>query len=170
MSTCNLCNHVIVPAYGPLSATILLVGESPNFSDLQYGRPFMGQAGEVLQHELARAGISFNTCRATNLWQHAPTKDKTLKEAEYELHFGKLMEELKRVKAAFFMGSELSPLFFGKSVSLINGCKVTSPLLPKNIQVAVASYNPAICLQRDGVIGDFRFAVGYFAELVKEMK
>lgn len=164
--TCSICNNYqLVPPFGPVGK-ILLVGEFPGYEEIQQGIPWVGSASDVLRHELAKVGINMDNCRRTNLWQHAVPKDKKERLMEFDWHFNQLMEEIRQAKYVLMMGSELAPLFFKAKVSSISGTEQTSALVPKGIRM-VAAVNPAICLIKGGVVGDFRFAVQKFAQIVK---
>jgi uracil-DNA glycosylase family 4 len=71
MATCPICQQRIVPASGPISSDVLLVGEFPGFEELQRGVPFVGEAGKILEYELFLVGLNLRGFRLTNLWQHA---------------------------------------------------------------------------------------------------
>lgn len=57
-----------VPGFGPLPppSNILLVGEAPGQQELQYGKPFIGRSGQLLDRLLYSAGISRAELRITN--------------------------------------------------------------------------------------------------------
>ena len=167
---CKICGQPLVNIGGWKSSTVLLVGEFPGWEELRSGVPWIGNAGRVLAKELGRAGVQFERCKHTNLWRHAVPDDKATKEMEFDYHYTLLSEELKKVKAVFLMGSDLAELFFDKKVTTINGCVMTSERLPSNIEVAIASINPAVCLQREAVLGDFRFACQQFAKATKKIR
>lgn len=58
---------LIVPAYGPQPADILIVGERPGYHESRTGIPFVGPSGVELERYLARGGISLESCRRTNV-------------------------------------------------------------------------------------------------------
>jgi len=170
MSNCEICGQPLVNIGGWRSSPILLVGEFPGWEELKYLVPWIGNAGKVLANELGRAGVQFERCKTTNLWRHAVPEDKPTKEREFDYHYKLLIEELKKAKAVFLMGSDLAELFFKKKVTYINGCVMHSERLPSNIEVAIVSLNPAVCLQRDSVAGDFRYACQRFAQATKGIR
>jgi uracil-DNA glycosylase family 4 len=47
-----------VPGEGPANAEILLIGEGPGFNEDKQGRPFVGQAGGLLEELLASIGLT----------------------------------------------------------------------------------------------------------------
>lgn len=161
------CGKLLIPVRG--KGSILLIGEFPGSEEIMQNIPWVGKAGTVLRTELARVGISLDACRSTNLWLHEMPDKKEDKMKELDFHFNRLLAEIKTAKYILMMGSELSPLFFGRAVSFVNGTRQTSAFIPKTT-IAVAAYNPAICLQENGVVGDFRFACETFSDYVKGRK
>ena len=178
MSNAELCpncgTRLIAPRGKP--SEILIAGEFPGYMEINMGVPWVGEAGDVLEKELNRVGLSLNACRSTNLWLHKIPDDAPSKKAEFDFHFKRLLEEIGQAKYVLLCGSELGPLMFGHKISTINGLvykkldkSATIDWLKKG-QVAVASYNPAVCLNTEGVVGDFRFAIERFGEIVKKGK
>lgn len=172
METCPHCGRDLVLPYGRPKSPVLLVGEFPGVTELRRRQPWVGDAGTVLRTELMMQGVQMEACRMTNLWLHEKPKGgkKDIVELNkrcFDWCFGMLLEQIVTARAIFMMGSELAPLFVGLPVSKINGARVTSQYVSPET-VIVASYNPAICLNPNGVVGDFRFAVGQFASYAKQ--
>jgi uracil-DNA glycosylase len=62
VSDCIRCNlHYsrknAVPGEGPSTATILFIGEGPGFHENEQGRPFVGQAGKLLEDLLGKIDL-----------------------------------------------------------------------------------------------------------------
>lgn len=51
----------IVPAYGPLDAPLLVVGERPGKNEVLEGRPFVGETGRFVRNALRHAGLNPET-------------------------------------------------------------------------------------------------------------
>jgi len=159
---CPLCGNWLVEPVGPPSAPLLLLGEYPGWREAKEGRAWIGEAGQVLRAELARVGIQFDRCRATNLWLHNPSKEP----GEYEYHMQNALNECKGRKAILLMGSDVSWAFLDRAVSDVSGLLVTSPLLTHDVKIVI-SKNPALLLRQGAVVGDVRHAFGVFGEVVK---
>ena len=69
-----------VPPEGPLTAKIALVGEAPGEDEVLNipPRPFVGQAGRILDRMLAEAGINRAACYITNVSLERPTNNRFL--------------------------------------------------------------------------------------------
>lgn len=94
-----------VPAEGNPNSRICLVGEAPGKNELKAMRPFVGDAGRVLDHCLHQAGIIRAQCYVTNFIKeyvdditHYVTKGGLLTSRGREWQLT-LAEELRNVKA-----------------------------------------------------------------------
>ena len=69
---CDLHCHATqaVFGHGPTDARIVIVGEQPGDREDIEGKPFVGPAGEVLNHALAEAGIDRSQVYVTNTVKH----------------------------------------------------------------------------------------------------
>lgn len=65
-----------VPAYGPESARIMIVGEAPGATEESTGRPFVGPAGNMLRKFLSSAGIDPESVYYTNICKVRPPGNK----------------------------------------------------------------------------------------------
>ena len=166
---CPICDRQMVATSGPPSE-ILLVGEFPGPEEVIKGVPFVGKAGDVLKDELTKAGISYRTCRVTNLWSHnKPSEKKEYYAEDFDFHFKRLMEEISKAKYVLLMGSELAPIFTGHNVSDVAGLNLIGEVeskipLPKSLKVCVFAHNPAFVFH--GPVGEFRQAIQRFKELI----
>jgi DNA polymerase len=62
VNTCEKCalhfsRKLSVPGEGPANAELMFIGEGPGFYENEQGRPFVGQAGKVLDELLETAGL-----------------------------------------------------------------------------------------------------------------
>ena len=161
---CETCGKLLVDPCGPSRAPVLLLAEFPGYYEVKSGVPWTGPAGDILKKELRRVGIQYEKCRATNLWQHE--KDNVT--CTISGHWQRTIGELQGRLAVLLMGSEVATHFLGRAVSEVTGTFVKSDLLPKSVKVALAMYNPAICLHDK--LGETRLAITRFAEATKKME
>lgn len=61
-----------IPATGPHTARILIVGEAPGAEEERLGSPFVGKSGQELTRMLSEAGISRAECWVTNCCKYRP--------------------------------------------------------------------------------------------------
>ncbi len=161
--TCPVCksDDCVLPV-GPKNSSILIVGDHPGDEEIKEGKCFVGPTGGVLRAELAKVGIDMRAIRITNLWLHAPNKNA----ACLEYGMKKALEESIGKKIILLIGSEPVKQFCGISVEEWNGLEVTSEFLP-NARV-MASVQPATVFH--GGLGEFRFAMQSFSDLLKEIQ
>ncbi len=65
-----------VPAFGPESARIMIVGEAPGATEEAEGRPFVGPAGKKLRQFLGMVGIDPDSVYYTNICKVRPPGNK----------------------------------------------------------------------------------------------
>jgi DNA polymerase len=65
-----------VPGEGPLSATVMLVGQNPGEKEDETGRPFVGRAGRFLTRVLAENGIKREELFITNIVKHVSPENR----------------------------------------------------------------------------------------------
>lgn len=65
-----------VPAVGPKTSKLLIVGEAPGVDEEREGEPFVGKSGQFLERYLNRIGIQRKNIRLTNLCKHRPAGNK----------------------------------------------------------------------------------------------
>lgn len=76
---CNIVNAHIQThclwGVGNLKARVMLVGEAPGFNEDMKGIPFVGQAGKLLDHVLAKLGYKREQFYITNVFKCRPYKN-----------------------------------------------------------------------------------------------
>jgi uracil-DNA glycosylase family 4 len=73
--SCPYFSNKYVPAKGPTSAEIVIIGEAPGEQEERLGEPFVGGAGKVLSMLLNQAGIMRQECYITNVLKCRPPKN-----------------------------------------------------------------------------------------------
>ena len=160
---CDDCGKLLVEPGGPKNADILLLAEFPGYYEIKEGKPWVGPAGDILKNELRRVGIRYEKCRATNLWQHAPSKS-----CDHSGHWQRTLQELAGRRAVLLMGSDVATFFLKERIANVTGTVVQSSKLPQSVETAVAMYNPAIALHDK--LGEVRLAVERFGRAVRGMR
>jgi uracil-DNA glycosylase family 4 len=61
-----------VPGEGPMNAQLLFIGEGPGFFENEQGRPFVGQAGKLLDSLLLAVGLERSKVYITNVVKCRP--------------------------------------------------------------------------------------------------
>jgi uracil-DNA glycosylase len=142
---------------GSLNSRLAIVGEAPGKQEVEEGRPFVGNAGKLLDKLLEEAGIDRSKVYVTNVVKVRPTKvsggrttNRPPRAGEIREGIEVLREELGLVKprALILLGSTPAKALIKKSFTLKSerGTAVDSELgLP-----ALATYHPAYLLRLRG--------------------
>ncbi|MBX5155950.1 MULTISPECIES: UdgX family uracil-DNA binding protein [unclassified Rhizobium] len=103
---CDLYRNAtqIVFGEGPGKAEIVLVGEQPGDREDLTGKPFVGPAGQLLDHCLEEAGLDRQRCYVTNAVKHF----KFTPRGKRRLHAKPNAGEIRR--CAWWLGAELNIL------------------------------------------------------------
>lgn len=173
--TCPYCKRLLVAPGGDPKSAYLLAGEYPGYKEIESGRPFVGDAGDVLRAELDRVDLNFDDFRVTNLWLHASvkvTEPKKGKEPDPQAcnpdwHLEQLVKEFKGKTHVLLMGSDVLAALNGNSVMAYSGLRIKLPEFP-TVHFWVAP-NPAAML-RGQTVGEFRLAMQRFADDIHKKK
>jgi len=87
VESCTLCDlHVTrtrgVPGEGDPDADLMFVGEAPGYHEDQQGRPFVGQAGKLLEQLLAGIGLTREQVFIANVLKSRPPNNRDPKPEE----------------------------------------------------------------------------------------
>jgi uracil-DNA glycosylase family 4 len=143
---------------GSLNSRLAIVGEAPGKHEVEEGRPFVGNAGKLLDELLAEAGIDRSKLYVTNVVKVRPTKEgggstqnRPPRAGEIRKGIGLLMEELDLVKprALALLGSTPAKALIRKSFILKSE---HGTLFDTEFGMpALATYHPAYLLRLRGV-------------------
>lgn len=161
MTTCTKCDlhksckNPCVWGCGNTDASVMLVGEAPGYHEDTKQTPFVGQAGQLLDHILNKLGVERDDLYMTNLIKCRPSQN-TLPKKKDELHeivsacIPYLVEEVSRVKPAVMVllgGVPLAQLTKHRYITRCEGMQVeVSPLLFPDVKV-VSCFHPAYVLR-----------------------
>jgi uracil-DNA glycosylase len=144
-----------ITGIGPIPCDVMLIGEAPGKSEIEFGKPFVGMAGKNLDNYLKIIGLSRTTIRISNTCCFRPIKTKignnqkitisnrTPKASEVELFREVLNEEIKLVnpKIIITLGNiPLKRFTQYKSIGECHGTLLYNKFLDKKI---FAMYHPS---------------------------
>lgn len=75
--------HNWINGEGPSTAKLIVVGEAPGKNEDLYGKPFVGQSGQMVNEFLQKAGISRNEVYVTNVCKIRPPNNEIGRLSEY---------------------------------------------------------------------------------------
>jgi DNA polymerase len=96
----EICNEAtnLVPGEGNPDADVVFVGEAPGASEDKQGRPFVGNAGRLLDGLLAEAGLEREQVFITNVVKARPPKNRDPKPAEVRHYLPWLIAQLEVIQ------------------------------------------------------------------------
>jgi len=97
----------IIPGEGPEDASIMFVGEAGGKNECEQQRPFIGDAGRLLNDTLDKAGINREKTYITNVVKARPTtdgKNRAPSTKEVNRHKDWLMQEIRLIKPRVIVG------------------------------------------------------------------
>jgi uracil-DNA glycosylase len=144
-----------VPGTGPCPAEIMIVGEAPGFNEDAQGKPFVGQAGKLLDTLLAGIGLRREDVYITNVLKCRPPQNRDPMPNEVEACSNYLNWQLKLVepKVVIVLGRHaLERLLPGHGpISRVHG-----HLVEKGGLNYVAVYHPAAALHNGSLVNDLQ--------------
>ena len=142
---------------GPLDAGLAIVGEAPGRQEAERGRPFVGQAGKLLDGLLEAAGVDRSEVYTTNTVKIRPTtenngrlRNRPPRAAEVREGVEILLSELEIVapRALVLLGNTPAKALISRSFTMGSGrgtWYASTPGIP-----ALATYHPAYLLRQTG--------------------
>ena len=73
-----------VPGEGPITSSVMFVGEAPGAKEDESGRPFVGKSGELLISMIQEIGLSRNTVFITSILKSRPPRNRSPTKAEID--------------------------------------------------------------------------------------
>jgi len=144
-----------VPGTGPCPAEIMIVGEAPGFNEDAQGKPFVGQAGKLLDTLLAGIGLRREDVYITNVLKCRPPQNRDPMPNEVESCAPYLTWQLKLVepKVVIVLGRHaLERLLPGHGpISRVHG-----QLVERGGINYVAVYHPAAALHNGSLVDDLQ--------------
>lgn len=163
-----------VPGEGNPDSTIMFIGEAPGFNEDRLGRPFVGQAGKLLEKTLSEIGLQRSDVFITNVVKFRPPDNRDPFPEEIEacrawldrqiaIIQPKIIVTLGRFSMAKFIPDVTISRVHGVSrfvdfSSTNSGVPSTNYELPTtNSKVIVfPMYHPAAALRSGGMLESFR--------------
>jgi DNA polymerase len=107
----SFCLEKFVPAEGerlvfgegPSKARLMLVGEAPGEEEAETGRPFVGNAGRLLNKYLTEAGIDREEAYVTNVLKVRPPGNRTPRKSEIHEALPVLLRQIDLVRPAILV-------------------------------------------------------------------
>jgi uracil-DNA glycosylase len=103
LSDCQKCplaaeRNTVVFGTGDPDADLMFVGEAPGFNEDKQGKPFVGQAGKLLDKLLAEIGMERGQCFIANVLKCRPPGNRDPQPAEIEACEGHLFRQIELIQ------------------------------------------------------------------------
>ena len=113
-----------VPGEGPENSEIMFIGEAPGFNEDKQGRPFVGQAGQLLDKLLASINLDRKKVYITNVIKSRPPENRDPSPIDIQNCAPWLERQLEIIKPKMIVTLgrySMAKFFPGKSISKIHG-------------------------------------------------
>ena len=150
---CKLKNNAskIVFADGNIQSSIMIVGEGPGQKEDELGKPFVGDAGNLLNKMLRAIKIERKKIYITNVVNYRPPNNRKPEQSEINRYSKYLKEHISIIdpKILILMGSTAMEALFGinKRISKERGQWKEVIIKQKNYKTIV-TFHPAYLLRK----------------------
>jgi DNA polymerase len=144
----------VVFGVGDPSADLMFVGEAPGFHEDQQGKPFVGQAGKLLDRLLAGIGLERDQVYVANVLKCRPPGNRDPQPDEIEACEGHLFRQIALIepKIVATLGNFATKLLSGKprGITRVHGAEQEATLGGRSVLLyplyhpAAALYTPAM--------------------------
>ena len=158
-SSCTRCalsktRTQVVFGNGHPNADLMFVGEAPGFHEDQQGKPFVGQAGKLLDKLLAGIGLERDQVYVANVLKCRPPGNRDPQPDEIEACEGHLFRQISLIepKVVATLGNFATKLLSGKptGITRVHGAEQEATLGGRRVLLyplyhpAAALYTPAM--------------------------
>ena len=122
IDNCELKNHAtqLVFSDGTSESQLMIVGEGPGQKEDELGKPFVGDAGMLLNKMLMAINIDRNKVYITNVVNYRPPNNRKPEPAEITRYSNYLREHISIIdpKILILMGSSAMEALFGSKIRI----------------------------------------------------
>jgi len=153
INNCDLKNNgkQIVFSDGNSKSPVMIVGEGPGEKEDEHGKPFVGDAGQLLNKMLAAINLKRSNVYITNVVNYRPPNNRKPELAEINRYSEFLREHISIVdpKILILMGSTAMEALFGSKIKISKERGVWKELIINNkTYIAMITFHPAYLLRQ----------------------
>ena len=153
ISNCELKNNAkqIVFSDGNFKNSIMIVGEGPGQKEDELGKPFVGDAGQLLNKMLAAINLKRENVYITNVDNYRPPNNRKPEPAEIIRYSEFLREHISIIepKILILMGSTAMEALFGSKIKISKERGVWKEVIINNkTYIAMITFHPAYLLRQ----------------------
>lgn len=139
----------IVPGEGNADAEVLFIGEGPGRNEDEQGRPFVGQAGQLLNQLLAEIGMLREDVFIANVVKCRPPQNRDPLPEEVETCWPWLVKQVEIIEPQLIvlLGRHAMERFIpGMKISAVRGKVLRRNIPGIGLKVLMPTYHPAAAL------------------------
>tara|TARA_B100001029_G_C14995253_1_gene414595 strand:+ start:29 stop:733 length:705 start_codon:yes stop_codon:yes gene_type:complete len=153
INNCELKNNAkqIVFNDGSFESLIMIVGEGPGQKEDEIGKPFVGDAGQLLNKMLAAINIKRENIYITNVVNYRPPNNRKPEPSEINRYSEFLKEHISIInpKILILMGSTAMEALFGTKIKISKERGVWKEIIINNKTYTVMiTFHPAYLLRQ----------------------
>ncbi len=153
IENCELKKHSsnLVFADGKIESPIMIVGEGPGQKEDQQGKPFMGDAGNLLNKMLKSINIERNKVYITNVVNYRPPNNRKPEYSEIIRYTEFLKEHIYVInpKILILMGSTAMESLFGSNIKISKERgKWKEVIINNKTYLTIITFHPAYLLRK----------------------
>ena len=153
IENCTLKNNSnnLVFADGNHDSSIMLIGEGPGQKEDEQGKPFVGDAGLLLNKMLAAINIKRNKVYVTNIVNYRPPENRKPNEVEINTYAPFIKKHISIInpKLIILLGSTAMEAFFGNKEKISKSRGVWKELIVNNkTYLTMVTFHPAYLLRQ----------------------
>ena len=153
ISNCELKNNAkqIVFSDGSFKNSIMIVGEGPGQKEDELGKPFVGDAGQLLNKMLAAINLKRENVYITNVVNYRPPNNRKPEPAEIIRYSEFLREHISIIepKILILMGSTAMEALFGSKIKISKERGTWKEIIINNkTYLTIITFHPAYLLRQ----------------------
>ena len=153
IDACDLKNHAnqLVFSDGNFRSKIMLVGEGPGQKEDETGKPFMGDAGKLLNKMLAAIDIKRESIYITNVVNYRPPNNRKPTTAEINKYSKFLYEHISIInpKILIIMGGTAMEALIGNNFKISKERGIWKDVIIKGkTYLSIVTFHPAYLLRK----------------------
>ena len=153
IGNCDLKNNAkqIVFSDGDSNSPIMIVGEGPGQKEDELGKPFVGDAGQLLNKMFGAINIKRESVYITNVVNYRPPNNRKPEPAEINRYSEFLREHISIIdpKILILMGSTAMEALFGSKIKITKERGVWKEVIINNkTYIVMITFHPAYLLRQ----------------------
>ena len=153
VNNCDLKKNAkqIVFSDGDFNSSVMIVGEGPGQKEDDLGKPFVGDAGQLLNKMLSSINIKRESIYITNVVNYRPPNNRKPEPAEINRYSEFLREHVSIIdpKILILMGSTAMEALFGSKIKISKERGVWKEVIINNkTYLTIITFHPAYLLRQ----------------------